>query len=307
MYVSRLRRSVGPARVRVLAAAFAALALVACQPELGRASAPNPNDIDVFALSATGFSMSQWNYTTGQWTDLGAPKATSLVTGDAGVFDWYENTGDIYEYGGAPGKWTAIGGPGNYFVESGSHLFGTSPNDDYVAEWNGPGKGWTEIGGATGEIWGGKFGLVATNPTSNYAYLYGGTPGQWTYIGPASQFVVTDNAIYRQDPQGTGFVDEWVGPGDNWEEVGGPCDEVYGGGAGVFCTFMYDSDNIYVYNGTPNSWTRIGGPGATFAVSGSYLFGLGPEPAHAYVAVWNEQPGNWSIIGGSESYIYAGD
>lgn len=308
------RRSAATTRARVLAAALAALALVIGQPGLSRASAPNPDDIDVFALSSDGTYMAEWNHVTNQWIDLGGPKATDLVTGDAGVFDYNGNTGDIYEYDGTPGKWSAIGGPGNQFVEGGYHLYGTAPSGDYTAEWNGPGKGWTEIAGPTGEIWAGKAGLVRVNPTSNYAYLYDGTPGQWTYIGIGyAQFAVTDNAIYRLGADdGTPTVEQWIGPGDNWERIGGPCDEIYGGGAGLFCmaenpTDNVVADNIREYDGTPNSWTQIGGPGALFAVSGSYLYGLGPLPSKSYVAIWNGQPGDWSVIGGPARYLYAGD
>jgi len=185
---------------RALAAALAALALVVGQPGLGRASvsAVNMDDINVFALSPDRSYMAEWSRATSQWTDLGSPEATDLVTGDAGVFDYYMNTGDIYECDGAPGQWTVVGGPGTWFAEGGSHLYGTSPTGDSVAQWNGPGKGWTEIGGASGEIWAGKAGLVRVNPTSNYAYIYDGTPGQWTYIGTGyAQFAVTDSAIYR--------------------------------------------------------------------------------------------------------------
>ena len=312
MHAFTVRRSAAPTRARALAAALAALALVVGQPGLARASvsAVNVDDVNVFALGPDGSYMAEWSRASGQWTDLGGPEATDLVTGDAGVFDYYMNTGDIYEYDGTPGQWTVVGGPGTWFAEGGSHLYGTSVANDYVAQWNGPGKGWTEIGGASGEIWAGKAGLVRVNPTSNYAYIYDGTPGQWTYIGTGyAQFAVTDNGIYRGDDE-TETVEKWVGPGDNWEPIGGPCDEIYGGGAGLYCTAANNNDNpfddnILEYNGTPYSWTQIGGPGSLFAVSGTNLYGLGPTDS--YVAIWNGQPGNWSVIGGPASYLYAGD
>lgn len=66
------------------------------------------------------------------------------------------------------------------------------------------------------------------------------------------------------------------------------------------------SGDIWEYNGTPNSWTEIDGPGKEFAEGGGHLYGLGPNGA--YVAEWNGTPGSWTVIGGpADPNLAAGD
>ena len=98
------------------------------------------------------------------------------------------------------------------------------------------------------------------------------------------------------------YVAEWMGPSSGWTIIGGSATRIYAGSAGVFETDA--SGNIWVYNGTPYSWTEIGGPGAEFVEGGGHLYGLGPDSS--YVAEWNGTPYSWTVIGGPAQYIDAG-
>jgi hypothetical protein len=110
-----------------------------------------------------------------------------------------------------------------------------------------------------------------------------------------------DQTVYALSPTDS-YVAEWMGPSTGWIEIGGPAGHIYAGSAGVFETDS--SGNIWVYNGTPFSWTQIGGPGEEFAEGGGHLYGLGPTGG--YVAEWNGTPNSWTIIGGPAGSISAG-
>jgi len=99
--------------------------------------------------------------------------------------------------------------------------------------------------------------------------------------------------IYEADQQGLTA---------RWEQIGGPAGAIYAGEAGIFASNP-DSGDLYAYDGTPMSWTRIGGPGKTFAVAGQ-LYGLSPDSS----GVWQYSgtPMQWSQIGGPAQRIATG-
>ena len=111
----------------------------------------------------------------------------------------------------------------------------------------------------------------------------------------------TDQTVFALSPTDS-YVAEWMGYSSGWIEIGGPATQIYAGSAGVF--ELDASGNIWVYNGTPFSWTEIGGPGDEFAEVGGHLYGLGPNDN--YVAEWNGTPNSWTIIGGPAGWITAG-
>lgn len=76
-----------------------------------------------------------------------------------------------------------------------------------------------------------------------------------------------------------------------------PAKNIYAGGAGLFATNP-KTGHIYQYNGTPDQWTEIGGPGATFTVSDTHLYGLTPDRSATYR--WDGAAG-WTRIGGPEN------
>jgi len=93
-------------------------------------------------------------------------------------------------------------------------------------------------------------------------------------------------------------------PAYTWEQIGTAASAIYAGGNRLFATNPGSGD-IYEYNGTPGSWTKVGGPGNMFAVGGmGQLYGISPDMS----GVWKYDgtPMNWTKIGGPASKIYAG-
>jgi hypothetical protein len=258
----------------------------------------------VYALGPNDSYVAEW--TGSSWTEIGGP-ASHLYVGSAGVFATDPTSGNIAQYNASTNSWTVIGGPGMTFTQSGGHLYGLSPQLNYVAEWNGTPGSWTIVySGDVTAIAGGGDGLVATLDFGNDAYVYNGTPGSWTQIsGPNlaydGTFAVGDAGIYVLDD--IGQVEQWTGSGQNWTLLGSLYNNLYVGGASnnVYATSELTGD-IQVYDGSPNVWTTIGGPGAQFAVSRTALYGLAPDSS--YVARYLPSTG-WNEIGGAAAAIAA--
>lgn len=260
-----------------------------------------PNVQTVYAIGPCEQYVAQWLGASQGWEVIGG-EAQNLYVGQAGVFATDPTSGDIMQYSGTPNSWNVIGGPGNTFAV-GSHLWGMAPDGSYVAQWNGA-QGWTEIGGPSNMIYAGGFGLFATNPSSSEIYQYNGTTNTWAGIGSAtnSLFAVSDTAIYRLDANQE--IEQWSGSGSTWNVIDtNKATRIYAGGYGVFATSLATGE-IDRYNGTPNSWTMVGGPGTQFAVSDTDVYGLATDDS--YVAAYSGQGQSWSEIGGQTYQIAAG-
>lgn len=140
-------------------------------------------------------------------------------------------------------------------------VFALGPSNNYVAEWMGSAKGWTIIGGPASAVYVGSAGVFATNPTSGDIFEYNGTPGSWTEIGgPGAEFAEGGGHLYGLGPN-SDYVAEWNGPGLGWTIIGGAAEDIYAGPDGLVDTEpLGTSGDIRHYNGTPNSWSVIGGP-----------------------------------------------
>lgn len=86
-----------------------------------------------------------------------------------------------------------------------------------------------------------------------------------------------------------------------WRVIGGPAAAIFAGKAGLFATNP-DTGDIWRYEGTPETWTRVGGPGATFAV-GSQLYGLSPDRCGVWA--FTGTPLQWTQVGESAQAIAA--
>jgi hypothetical protein len=62
---------------------------------------------------------------------------------------------------------------------------------------------------------------------------------------------------------------------------------------------------MYIYNGKPHSWSRVGGPGTQFAVGGpGKLYGI--SPANSALYQWSGTvSGKWTPIRSSVKQVYA--
>ncbi|MBI4470940.1 MAG: hypothetical protein HY650_16620 [Acidobacteria bacterium] len=96
-----------------------------------------------------------------------------------------------------------------------------------------------------------------------------------------------------------------------WGQIWGPVGTVAIGwkfpdtekGHVVYATKLPEGD-IYVYNGSPGSWTKIGGPAKKFVTVGNILYALSPDGSGVYQ--YTGAPGQWTQVGGAAGEIYGG-
>jgi hypothetical protein len=94
--------------------------------------------------------------------------------------------------------------------------------------------------------------------------------------------------------------------GTNWVEIRKePTRDIIAGGSMLCAVDTYSGGDLYQYNGTPGSWTKIGTPGRMFAIDGNgRLYGLTPDGQAVYM--YNGKPNSWTKIGGPAGQIFAG-
>lgn len=181
---------------------------------------------------------------------------------------------------------------------------------------------WQQIWGPVGHVvfpCGGARGLFATEgaAVSPHGEIYAGGDQaggiRWVRVGgPGKAFTAGPDDtgqpnIIGLSPDGSGvhrlaYEATPQGLTARWKQIGGPAGGIYAGEAGVFASNPVTGD-LYAYDGTPMSWTRIGGPGKTFAV-GKGLYGLTPDGS----GVWQYggMPMQWQQVGGPAGAIYVG-
>jgi hypothetical protein len=109
----------------------------------------------VFALATNRSYVARWNGSGTAWTVIGGAAQNiygdALASVDGSVFATSPGNGAIFQYQGAPGKWSRIGGGGVQFSSGNSGLFGLAAvnGDVYTYDWNGT---WTDLGGPAAAI-----------------------------------------------------------------------------------------------------------------------------------------------------------
>ncbi|MFJ9694361.1 phospholipase A2 [Kitasatospora sp. NPDC101183] len=174
-----------------------------------------------------------------------------------------------------------------------------------VYRWSDGSQKWTRIGGPAEKLFAGGAGLFAVDPKTGNLNKYTGTPGSWTKVGgPGRTFAVTNDHLYGLAPDGSS-VREWTGRGTDWRTIGTtPATQLYAGGAGLFATDP-KTGNLNKYTGTPGSWTKVGDPGRTFAVTNDHLYGLAPDGSSVHE--WTGRGTDWRTIGTTPAaQLYAG-
>ncbi|MER7789617.1 hypothetical protein [Streptomyces sp. NPDC097640] len=170
---------------------------------------------------------------------------------------------------------------------------------DHSAVWKRNGTQWDAISSRATAVYAGRLGVFMVDPDTGLINKYNSEAKRWDPIGGGTgQFAVTGGSLYRLTADGIG---EWRG--DTWTRIGGPAENIYAGGAGLFATDPITGE-IRKYDGEPDRWTEVGGPGAAFAVSDKHLYGLTPD--RTAVHQWNDDTGDWTRIGGPAENIYAG-
>ena len=134
--------------------------------------------------------------------------------------------------------------------------------------------------------------------------LEGGDAGEWQQVGPG----LVSYCPYV----GIRFLIDGVTPGQgqtpnfgrNWTHIGNPAGELFAGGTTLLATDI-NSNEMFRYNGTPMSWSKIGGPGKTFAVAAdSRPYALAPDGGA--VVEFSGTSEGWFQIGGPALMVYAG-
>jgi len=186
---------------------------------------------------------------------------------------------------------------------TGVGVFAAGPGGRGVYQWNGTDeKGWTRIGEGAKRLWSGPAGLFSIG-MDDCLYRYEGRPGSWSLIGgPGSDFTVSGSHVYGLAVDHSA-VFEWDGRGMSWTPIGTPAARLYGGAPGLFAT---DAQGwIFRYSGSPHHWDFVGTSGASFALTGRYLYGLTPD--RSAVNRWPDgerQP--WGHAAGSAGELYGG-
>jgi Tectonin domain len=99
-----------------------------------------------------------------------------------------------------------------------------------------------------------------------------------------------------------GAIYAYDGTPMSWTQIGGEASQIWAGGAGVLATNPANGD-AYLYSGTPNQWERIGPAGAEFAVGDTSIIGLTPNRDGVYAWTGGTK---WEKIGGPAAHIWAG-
>lgn len=192
-------------------------------------------------------------------------------------------------------------------------VFALGPNDGYVAEWNGSGQGWTEIGGPANQLYVGSAGVFATVPSTGDIAQYNGTPGSWTVIGgPGWTFAQSGGHLYGVSPY-LNYIAEWNGASGGWTIIysgsNGSVADLAGGGDGLVAAINNGPDeNFYTYNGTPGSWTQIGGSDLGFNHQALVVGdgGIYVLTAAGAVERWSGNGQNWAVLGFGYDGLYVG-
>jgi len=259
-------------------------------------SSPPSGARTIAALTPQRTAVMRFNGSAGSWTQIGGPAQT--LYGGGGLAATTPSAGDIMRHLGS-GRWERAGGPGAAFAFSGSRLYGLTPGRTAVMAYNGSPLSWTQIGGPAQAIYGGGAGLLATTPGAGNLMRYGDAPGNWQHIGgPGGTFGVTNTHFYGETPTQSAIM-RYNGAPHSWAQIGGPGRIQYAGGYGLLAINPTSSAAMLYREGT--GWVRIGGPGRQFVVTDDTVFALTSD-GNA-VMRYNGTPDSWTQVGGPAAQI----
>jgi hypothetical protein len=228
----------------------------------------------LFAIDPTTGDISEYDGTPGSWTTIGGP-GWEFVQSDGHLYGLGVGGGYVAEWNGTPNSWTIIGGAAGNIYGGGYGLIATSPGTGYTGNvwyYDGTPNSWTDIGSSGDDF------AVGTDAVYRESYDYlsisqwtGGTT--WTPIGPANAQGLSIDAA---GPEGLFITDvsnnqeelRYDGTPGNWTEVGN-----FSVGADVGAesmTSVYGTEidqstgdtiaGVYLWSGSGENWTQIGGP-----------------------------------------------
>ena len=95
---------------------------------------------------------------------------------------------------------------------------------------------------------------------------------------------------------------KYDGSGTSWTKIGGPATNLYASDFGLYATEP-NTGRLLGYNGMPFKWEHLGGPGASFAANSLGLYGISPDKQAVYK--WRSGT-SWTKIGGPATNLYGG-
>ncbi|MEZ4381845.1 MAG: AbfB domain-containing protein [Nannocystaceae bacterium] len=228
--------------------------------------------VDVYARAADGGLMRFALDAT--WCSHGGG-FSSLVGGGDRLYAIQSSTGDIVRVNGASGSVTKIGDPGHAFVAGAGWIAGITTDKSAVYRYDG--GAWTKVGDAAEALVASRDALYAVLPSGELHRWEGGVT--WRKIGdPADRFVAGDGFV-AQITTDKSAVRMWSGGA--WVTIGGAMTSLVVGGAVLYGVVA--NGDIYRYDGQPNAWTKVGGPGHAFAGADGLLSGITPDKQDVYM------------------------
>lgn len=128
-------------------------------------------------------------------------------------------------------------------------------------------------------------------------------PAKWEKIGGSGKvFVCNSDTVYGLS--GDDSLWQYIS-GQNWIKIRTQASKDIVAQGHLLCAVDKQSGDILKYNGKPESWTKIGGPGKMFAIDDhDNLYGLTPNSKEVWQ--FKGQPGSWKQVGGPAGQIFAG-
>jgi hypothetical protein len=158
------------------------------------------------------------------------------------------------------------------------------------------------IGQSAETLVAGGWGMVALQRGTGRPFHYLGSPRHWAAIGqPATQFAVAGDALYAISNDRKG-VWRYTDADEGWEKVGNGGDALIAGGWGLVA-LERGSGVPYAYK-HGRGWTKVGGPGAQFAITNEGLYGLSRDRSQIWR--YDDEGERWTQVGTSADALVAG-
>jgi hypothetical protein len=207
----------------------------------------------------------------GSWTQISSATVRQVYAGGYGVVAT-DTSDNLQLYAPGSNTWTTISTPGSMFaVGTGTNtIVRLSQVADAVAVYNGSPNSWTTIHGARSAVYAGS--RIVTTDFLGTEFSWSGNGDNWTNIGKAGdQIVVTGTGRVYGIALDHSAV--WMTPDNSgvWSQVGAASSQLFGGlgqnPAGNPLQPIATRD-IWMYQGTGQTWLRQNGPGTMFAEAG---------------------------------------
>ncbi|MFJ7911382.1 phospholipase A2 [Kitasatospora sp. NPDC096204] len=217
----------------------------------------------------------------------------------------------------SPAQTLALG----HLVATKNSAYALTKDRSAIYRWAGNQDRWIKIGNRAANIYASEDTVYATDLATGDIHRYDSETESWPRIGgPGADFAATNKHLYGISPDRTA-VYEYTGQGDTWTKVGGPADRLYtytGKTPAMKLNPLFKdhptdsplyitqpgSGDIYRYDGHATAWTRLGGPGAEFAVTDNNLYRLATD--HSSVSEYTGPGDKWKPVRTTRTgHIYA--